>query len=425
MTTGFWLRLFGVPLVCAALWPGCSGASAPETEIQFWAFGSEGENVKALLPEFERRHPGVHVKLQVIPWTAAHEKLLTAYAGESTPDICQLGNTWIPEFVTLKAIEPLEPWIRRSGLDSTSYFPGIWRTNFIDGVQYGLPWYVDTRVLFYRKDICARAGFAAPPRTWAEWDTLCRRIVTAKGGRERYAVLLPTTEWAPPVIFGMQKGSLMLRDRNSYGDFSGEAFRDAFRFYIDFFKRGYAPAALTDVMNIYQSFGEGYFAMYITGPWNIGEFSRRLPPALQDMWMTAPLPGPEPGTPGVSLAGGSSLVLFSGSPRKELAWELIRYLSDPAQQITFYRITGDLPARVEAWQDSALATNIYARAFFEQLKHVAPTPTIPQWEQIAMKVQDFAELAARNKMTVEESLAALDRDVDRILEKRRWMLNVR
>ena len=54
-------------------------------------------------------------------------------------------------------------------------------------------------------------------------------------------------------------------------------------------------------------------------------------------------------------------------------------------------ITGDLPARVEAWQDSALAQNIYARAFFEQLKHVAPTPMIPQWEQIAMKVQDYAE----------------------------------
>jgi multiple sugar transport system substrate-binding protein len=404
---------------------GCTRAPEQETEIQFWAFGSEGENVKTLLPGFERSHPGLRVKLQVIPWTAAHEKLLTAYAGESTPDICQLGNTWIPEFVTLKAIEPLAPWIQRSGIDSTSYFPGIWRTNFIDGVQYGLPWYVDTRVLYYRKDIFAQVGFANPPKTWAEWDTLCNRIVKTGGKRTRYAILLPTTEWAPPVILGMQKGSEMLRDRNCYGDFSGDAFISAFRFYIDFFSKQYAPAAITDVMNIYQSFGEGYFAMYISGPWNIGEFSRRIPAELQDTWMTAPLPGPDPGTPGVSLAGGSSLVLFSNSRHKEASWELIRYLSDPERQITFYRETGDLPARVEAWQDSALANNVYARAFFEQLKHVAPTPTIPQWEQIAMKVQDYAELAARGKMTVNESMKALDKDVDRILEKRRWMLNVR
>lgn len=405
---------------------GCGERSQGETEIQFWAFGSEGENVKALIPGFEKSHPGLHVKLQVIPWTAAHEKLLTAYAGESTPDICQLGNTWIPEFVTLKAIEPLGPWISASaGIGSASYFPGIWKTNFIDSVQYGLPWYVDTRVLFYRKDMLAAAGFAAPPQTWASWDTLCRRIVTGGSKREHYAILLPTTEWAPPVILGMQTGSRMLRDRDAYGDFSGETFRAAFRFYIDFFKKGYAPAALTNVMNVYQSFGEGYFAMYITGPWNIGEFSRRLPPGLQNVWMTAPLPGPRPGEPGVSLAGGSSLVLFSRSPRKEAAWQLIRYLSEPEQQIAFYHITGDLPARLEAWEDSALAQNIYARAFFEQLKHVAPTPMIPQWEQIAMKVQDYAEIAARNTMTLEESLTALDRDVDRILEKRRWMLNVR
>ena len=418
-------RLLVIVFAAILFWSGCGEDRSGTTEIQFWAFGSEGENVKALIPEFERTHPGLKVKLQVIPWTAAHEKLLTAYAGESTPDICQLGNTWIPEFVTLKAIEPLAPWIRRGNIDSTSYFSGIWRTNFIDTVQYGLPWYVDTRVLFYRKDILAAAGFPSAPATWAEWDTACHRIITTGGNHGRYAVLLPTTEWAPPVILGLQRGSKMLKDRDRYGDFSGERFRGAFRYYIDFFEKKYAPAALTDVMNIYQSFGEGYFAMYITGPWNIGEFSRRLPPELQDMWMTAPLPGPEPGVPGVSLAGGSSLVLFTNSPRKEAAWQLIQYLSDPAQQLTFYRITGDLPARVEAWRDSALAGNVYARAFFEQLKHVAPTPTIPQWEQIAMKVQDYAELAARKKMTVDESLEALDRDVDRILEKRRWMLNVR
>lgn len=32
---------------------------------------------------------------------------MTAYAGEVMPDLFQLGNTWIPEFVALRAIEPL------------------------------------------------------------------------------------------------------------------------------------------------------------------------------------------------------------------------------------------------------------------------------------------------------------------------------
>ncbi len=84
----------------------CDSAADRATTVEFWAMGQEGEQVKALLPDFERRHPGIRVRVQQIPWSAAHEKLLTAYAGDSMPDAFQLGNTWIPEFVALRAIEP-------------------------------------------------------------------------------------------------------------------------------------------------------------------------------------------------------------------------------------------------------------------------------------------------------------------------------
>jgi multiple sugar transport system substrate-binding protein len=117
--------------------------------------------------------------------------------------------------------------------------------------------------------------------------------------------------------------------------------------------------------------------------------------------------------------------MFSASTKKNEVWKLIEYLSEPEQQVVFYRITGDLPARTEAWRDSSLAENPYARAFLTQLAHVGPTPKIPQWEQIAMKVQDYAEIAARKTKTVQQSLEALDREVDLILEKRRWMINAR
>ena len=50
-------------------------------------------------------------------------------------------------------------------------------------------------------------------------------------------------------------------------------------------------------------FARGYFAFYISGPWQIGEFKRRLPPELQGAWMTAPLPGPHgPGGAQAALA---------------------------------------------------------------------------------------------------------------------------
>lgn len=403
---------------------GCRSSPSTETVIVFWAMGAEGENVQKLIPEFERRNPGIRVKVQSIPWTAAHEKLLTAYAGNSTPDVSQLGNTWIPEFTLLNAIEDLNPWVEKSSIvKKENYFEGIWETNVIDDIPYGIPWYVDTRVMFYRKDILKKAGYENPPTTWDEWLDVSMKIKQLSRGEEKYAVLLPTNEWVPFIVTGLQNGSTLLKDDNRYGNFSGKEFKKAFEFIMQFYRKKLAPVGITQVTNIYQGMAEGYFAMYITGPWNIGEFQKRMPPALQDKWMTAPLPGPDMNTPGVSLAGGASLVIFRNSTKKEQAWKFIEYLSAVQQQLEFYKVTGNLPAVEEAWNDTLFRNNVYVKAFYEQFKHVVPTPKIPEWEQIAMKVQQYAEFAAAEKMSLNQALSALDKDVNIILEKRRWMLN--
>ena len=83
----------------------------------------------------------------------------------------------------------------------------------------------------------------------------------------------------------------------------------------------------TQVSNLFQEFERGNIAMYISGPWYIGEFKNRLDRASQDKWNTAP--HARDNGPGVSMAGGSSLSLFSGSQHKKEAWKLIEYLSRP------------------------------------------------------------------------------------------------
>src|SRR2546427_12297773 len=95
--------------------------------------------------------------------------------------------------------------------------------------------------------------------------------------------------------------------------------------------------------------------MWITGPWNVGEFRRRLPADFQDKWGIAPMPGPDGAASGISLAGGSSLVVFRASRHQAAAWKLVEFLSRPEQQLRVYRLSGDLPARLEAWRDPALA----------------------------------------------------------------------
>ncbi len=390
--------------------------------LRLWALGREGEVVAQLLPDLERRRPGLRVRVQQIPWSAAHEKLLTAFVGGAMPDVLQVGNTWLPELVALGALEPLDHRLARSvAVRADDYFPGILAANVIDGVTYGVPWYVDTRLLFYRTDLLAAAGFARPPTTWAGWLAALPRMQAA-AGPGNWAILLPLREWEPPVILGMQWGAGLLRDGDRYGDFESPAFRAAFAFYLDFFHRGLAPLGDTAVVNVYQDFARGTFSVYLTGPWNLGEFARRLPAALAERWGTTPLPAPDGTAPGVSLAGGSSLVVARSSPRKDDAWALVEYLAEPAQQVRFYRLTGDLPARRSAWEAAGLPADARARAFWLQLQHVRPTPKIPEWERIASAIARYGEAAIRGEMGIDGALEALDRDVDRVLEKRRWLL---
>jgi multiple sugar transport system substrate-binding protein len=110
-------RAIHTVLVACAL-TACRGAEAREQRItlRFWAMGAEGENVQQLVREFEHEHPNVDVRVQQIPWTAAHEKLLTAFVGNVTPDLAQLGNTWVPELQAVDAIMPLDAYVAQSAI---------------------------------------------------------------------------------------------------------------------------------------------------------------------------------------------------------------------------------------------------------------------------------------------------------------------
>jgi multiple sugar transport system substrate-binding protein len=392
-------------------------------ELRFWAMGREAELAGELLADFEREHPGIRVRIEQLPWSAAHEKLLTAFAGDVLPDVAQMGNTWLPELVALGALESLDARVAAApDVAAADYFSGIWDTNVVDGRLYGVPWYVDTRVLFYRRDLLAAAGIAAMPTRWDEFQaamhTLKRHV-----GRERYALFLPINEYAPQVALALQQpGDALLRDGGRYGNFRGPGFTRAWRFYRSMFEQQLAPPASdSEIVNLWDEFGRGYFSCYISGPWQIGEFRRRLPRELQSAWATAPLPGPD--GPGTSIAGGSSLAVFSRSRNKDAAWSLVRYLSRPDVQQRFYDVSGNLPPRRSAWAGDTLAKSEPARAFREQLERVRPVPKVPEWERIATEIKLVTEAVMRGVLDDSRAQIELDARVDRMLEKRRWMLS--
>jgi len=405
-----------------ALLCGCARQQDPRETITLWVMGFEGEQVAKLLPEFERRNPGIHVDLQQMPVLSAHEKLLTAFAGDSLPDVTPLGNTWIPEFALLGALEPLDGRIATTpGVDVDDYYPGAWDSGVIDGTTYAVPWYVETRLPFYRVDLLREAGVERLPTDWEQWRA-AMAAVKQEVGPNRFAILLPLNE--PEPLLNLAIHDPLLRDDGRYGNFRSEGFRRTLAFYKEIFDRGWAPkVGNTAISNVWDEFGKGYFSFYINGPWNIAEFRKRLPPELSDAWMTMPLPGPD--GPGASVAGGTSFVVFRNSQHKDAAWKLVAFLSDPEVQVQFHGLTGNLPPRRSPWEDPELAGDRYARAFRDQLERAVPTPKVPEWERIATELKLVGELVANGRLDVDQAAAELDRRTDAILEKRRWMLEQR
>lgn len=415
------LGALAVAITAGALVAGCKKNAADVTTINFWTIGHEGEVVRPLINDFERTHPTIHVALQQWPLSAAHEKLLTAFAGNALPDVSQLGNTWIPELATLGALEPLQPYVDASRVvQPRDYFAGIWDSNVIEGHLFGVPWYVDTRLLFYRTDLLARAGFTAPPRDWPEWQ---RQLAAIKrqAGADKYAILLPLNEAEPLLNLAIQEPEPLLKDNDTRGNFESAGFRRAFAFYVDMFHKGWAPAMSdTQISNVWDEFAAGFYTFYISGPWNVAEFRKRLPPQLANDWATAPLPGPD--GPGAAIGGGSSLVMFQSSAHKQEVWALIEFLSQPDNQLRFHTLSGDLPPRRSVWNDPVLSNDPYANAFRAQLERVKSAPKVPEWERIAQEVRLTIERVVRGGEPVDSALRDLDKRTDEILAKRRWML---
>ncbi len=413
-------RAFAVALASlAATLPACARLPGRERQpLRVWAMGLEGEALSPYAASFQSAHPDFDVRVQALPWSAGHEKLLTAFAADDLPDIIALGNTWVAEFAALGALEPLNARLADSKINFGRFFEGARNSVTIDGKILGVPWYVDTRLLFYRRDLLQKAGFSQPAETWAEWDEQLAALSKTPG---RYGLLMPINEYEPLVALCLQAGVPMLLDDGTRGGFQQPAMRKSFAYAASLYARGYAARLMhSEVTDYYSAMVRGDYTFIITGPWNLAEFARRLPAALQDTWATARLPGPN--GPGVSSAGGVSMCVSRASRNRDGAFAFIDYMCNTQRQADFYRATGDLPPDREAWPVAGLMQDKRLHAFFDQLNMTRPVPLVPEWERIANEMTAALEKVVRGLSTLDEALKSLDEFAWGALAKRRAML---
>lgn len=400
-----------------ALGSGCSEHNSQKADrLTIWGMGVEGEKLKDIINLFKKENPQAEITVQSVPWGTAHEKMITAVAGGIGPDVCQFGTTWIPEFVALDTLEPLDAYIAKSSsINKKHYFEGSWETGHINGVNYGIPWYVDTRVLFYRSDILRDVGFDHAPRTWDELQEACGKLTVKneKGDYLRRGIALAPVDAKALLMFMWSNGGAVLSDDNRKVVIDSPENAQALQFYAMFFKKGFSPLVTPGGLELYNNFKNGYLPMFIGGPWMLKDLDTYTPD-IRTKWNVATLPLKKSAT---SFVGGSNFCIFKDSKHKELAWKFIEFMSRPDIQIEWYKLTTDLPTRLEAWENDYFKDKNKVKVFGKQLFNTKSPPRIQQWEEMEGVINLEMEKVVHGLIPAREALGMMKVKMEKILAK--------
>lgn len=371
--------------------------------ITVWAMGAEGEALPEFVAEFEEANPDVTIEVTAIPWDSAHNKFQTAIAGGNTPDVAMVGSTWMADFGDAFATVPDE-------ISTDGFFPGALSTTEFDDRAAGVPWYVDTRVLYYRTDLAQQAGWTQPPTDWDELQQLAADM-QEKAGAD-FGIRLPGGNdsfqgamWMP------WSAGAELVDGDAWTLDTPEM-AEGLAYYQSFFDKGLADAdADVSAGATEAEFVSGTTPMVVEGPFLRGQLELVGGEDFASKYATAVLPANEES---VSFSGGANLVVFENSRNAESAWKLVRWMSEAETQTAFYEQTGDLPALQAAWDAPALADDASLRTFGEQLQTAKAPPVTTSWVQVAAKGDQALEQLRRGGADVASVLTTLQADADAI-----------
>lgn len=359
--------------------------------------------LKPTIDEFERLNPDVRLHLTILPWSLAWNRLIDVIKGRflgPPPDVLQIGTTHVATLAYLGALDKIPDASVLPQDDSMSAY--IWDPGVeSNGGQelFCVPWFIDVRVLYYRRDLFEKAGIS--PDLLQDW----------KGFSQACAALLqyikrsgPVPKIVAPLAIPGQKPGVLMHDLAPWvwgagGDFCSEdLIRSTFdsppsmrgcQFYFDLIHQGYMPIPDNGLPR--GNFFTGHAAMQVTGSWPSESYlnpaSKLCAPEVAEGFGVTLFPAGPQGR--YTFLGGSNLAVSASSQKRELAWEFVRFMSDPERQKNHAQSVGALTARLASLDDLFSKNPQAKKIFWDSFGHARRLPRLVELgsiEQIVYKL---------------------------------------
>ena len=372
-------------------------ASSGKKVIQMWVMPNSMEPIKdieAVLAPFKKAHPDIDVAVTSVDWGSAWTKITTAATSGDTPDIVQLGSTWVGAVSAMGALTDLKDKVSEIG-GAAAFIPPAWISSGIEGsgTITAIPWFVDSRALYFRTDVFRQLRLTPDSlKTWDSFEKSLKSIKEAEleiesvrvypmgiSGKNDWNVIHNIAPW-----IWAAGGDFLSEDRKSAA-INSDAAVEGMLFYVKLVKKGYIPLDSLELntAQVSSNFNNGAYAMYFDGPYEIKTLT--LPPeqggsygsiASRNFSVTSYPAGPKGR---YTFVGGSNLAIFKNSKNPDAAWQVIKYLVSQKPQVEYAKSTGFLPATKIAFDDPYFSSDQFRSQFKETLKYGRTYPCIPAW----------------------------------------------
>jgi multiple sugar transport system substrate-binding protein len=334
---------------------------------------SDGGKIHPLLEQFQAEQH-LSVQLHRLSFDTGWSELVKFALYNDGPDLSEIGSAWVGDLVAMNALHPLNAAEIKALGGPAAFVPSAWRGGMLAGSPqlWAVPWTTGARLLFYRRDLLQRAG--VPEATaFQTTEHLAHTLNRLEAAGVKLPWTVPTslthTTLLNAASWVWEAGGDFLTPDGRQTLFNHPAARAGLRAY---FELGHFLGAEAQGRTASDSDKLFLFAddvgVTLSGPWLFGAERAQ---EIKDLGVALP--------PGASYVGGSYLVVWGHSRKKEAALKLIEFLTRREAQVNFSQAVGLLPARLEALASPPFSTDPFWQMAVNGLHTGRSFPVTRSW----------------------------------------------